>query len=194
MTERITIDGDGRDLFRLVQNVYRVFSIQHVSETGEVEPGPSGGPVCFRTFAEAVNEWARGKTCGPTYGLEFQVVNPTTYPIQFRSCAITVEADDVSVEAGEPFEVRCVATEDIPLRGLFYVDGVKPKRGEWVLAANQANPSENGIYAASEGEWKRDRCDLDLVKSHKAGVIWGNCTWRPEWRRWFPTMPVKNAP
>lgn len=91
----------------------------------------------------------------------------------------TVEVD------GDPFEVLCVATYDIPLRGLFHIDGVKPKPGDCVLAANQNKPKENGVYAAAEGEWHRDRCDLECVKSNELGVSWGAA----EWRRLFKDGP-----
>lgn len=90
----------------------------------------------------------------------------------------------VEVDGG-PFEVLCVATYDIPLRGLFHIDGVRPKPGDWVLAANQNKPKENGVYAAAEGDWHRDRCDLEFVKSHKRGVCWGAAGWR----RWFKGGP-----
>lgn len=66
-----------------------VVGIRHVGPDGKEDAGPAGGPIMFQTFRDAICAWARGKACGPTYGVEFRIVNPTATQIQFVGIAIT---------------------------------------------------------------------------------------------------------
>ncbi|RWD69592.1 hypothetical protein [Mesorhizobium sp.] len=51
--------------------------------------------------------------------------------------------------------MRLATTANITLYGLQTIDGVLTQVGDRVLVKDQADPTENGIYTASEGQWFR---------------------------------------
>ena len=51
--------------------------------------------------------------------------------------------------------VRVASESSIALTGLQTLDGVTPLAGDRVLVTGQADPSQNGIYAAAAGAWSR---------------------------------------
>lgn len=51
--------------------------------------------------------------------------------------------------------VRLASTADLPLSGLAAVDGVAPSATDRVLAKNQTDATENGVYLAASGAWTR---------------------------------------
>ncbi|CCV07975.1 membrane hypothetical protein [Mesorhizobium metallidurans STM 2683] len=61
----------------------------------------------------------------------------------------------VRLLTGEREPVRLATTADIILNGLQAIDGVPAETGDRVLVKDQADPTQNGIYTASEGEWFR---------------------------------------
>ncbi|PDQ17242.1 hypothetical protein CN311_31060 [Mesorhizobium sanjuanii] len=61
----------------------------------------------------------------------------------------------VRLLTGEREPVRLATTADIVLHGLQAIDGVPAEIGDRVLVKDQADPTQNGIYTVSEGEWFR---------------------------------------
>ncbi|MCV3209241.1 hypothetical protein OHD62_23800 [Mesorhizobium sp. YC-39] len=61
----------------------------------------------------------------------------------------------VRLLTGEREPVRLATTADIILNGLQTIDGVPAEIGDRVLVKDQDDPTQNGIYTASEGEWFR---------------------------------------
>lgn len=61
----------------------------------------------------------------------------------------------VRLLTGEREPVRLATTADIVPRGLQTIDDVATAVGDRVLVKDQADPSRNGIYTVSEGEWFR---------------------------------------
>ncbi|MER9545072.1 SGNH/GDSL hydrolase family protein [Mesorhizobium sp. M0437] len=61
----------------------------------------------------------------------------------------------VRLLTGEREPVRLATTADILLHGLQAIDGVPTEIGDRVLVKDQADPTQNGIYTASEGDWFR---------------------------------------
>ncbi|MER8476336.1 hypothetical protein [Mesorhizobium sp. M1163] len=61
----------------------------------------------------------------------------------------------VRLLTGEREPVRLATTADILLHGLQAIDGVPAEIGDRVLVKDQADPTQNGIYTASEGDWFR---------------------------------------
>ena len=51
--------------------------------------------------------------------------------------------------------VLVATTENIELRGIQKIDGVKTAEGDRVLVKNQNKPAKNGIYVVSDGNWTR---------------------------------------
>lgn len=68
--------------------------------------------------------------------------------------------------------MRLATTAPIVLEGLFAIDGVVPAEGDRVLAKDQVDASQNGIYIASSGVWSR-AVDLDATgKVVKGTQVW----------------------
>ncbi|WP_352678789.1 hypothetical protein [Mesorhizobium sp. M0184] len=61
----------------------------------------------------------------------------------------------VRLLTGEREPVRLATTGGILLHGLQAIDGVPAEIGDRVLVKDQADPTQNGIYTASEGDWFR---------------------------------------
>ncbi|CCV14976.1 hypothetical protein [Mesorhizobium sp. STM 4661] len=61
----------------------------------------------------------------------------------------------VRLLTGEREPVRLATTANVILNGLQTIDGVPAEAGDRVLAKDQVDPTQNGIYTASEGEWFR---------------------------------------
>ncbi|MER9756691.1 hypothetical protein NKJ46_25220 [Mesorhizobium sp. M0166] len=61
----------------------------------------------------------------------------------------------VRLLTGEREPVRLATTADILLHGLQAIDGVPAEVGDRVVVKDQADPTQNGIYTASAGEWFR---------------------------------------
>jgi hypothetical protein len=61
----------------------------------------------------------------------------------------------VRLLAGDKEPVRLASTSNLALAGLLTVDGVVTVAGDRVLAKDQTDATENGIYTASEGTWYR---------------------------------------
>jgi hypothetical protein len=61
----------------------------------------------------------------------------------------------VRLLAGDKEPVRLASTGNLALSGLLTVDGVVTAAGDRVLAKDQTDATENGIYTASEGTWYR---------------------------------------
>jgi hypothetical protein len=61
----------------------------------------------------------------------------------------------VRLLTGEREPVRLATTANIALSGLQTIDGVATEVGDRVLVKNQADPTQNGIYTASQGRWFR---------------------------------------
>ncbi|MER9579387.1 hypothetical protein NKJ48_26930 [Mesorhizobium sp. M0114] len=61
----------------------------------------------------------------------------------------------VRLLTGEREPVRLATTADILLHGLQAIDGVPAEIGDRVLVKDQADPTQNGIYTASAGDWFR---------------------------------------
>jgi hypothetical protein len=60
--------------------------------------------------------------------------------------------------------VAAATTEDIELSSLQAVDGISLSEGDRVLVKDQSEASENGIYLASEGAWKRASDARQMVR------------------------------
>lgn len=60
--------------------------------------------------------------------------------------------------------VRVATTSDISLSGIQEVDGISLSEGDRVLVKDQSDKSENGIYVASEGVWRRASDARSLVR------------------------------
>lgn len=65
----------------------------------------------------------------------------------------------VRLLAGDKEPVRLASTANLALSGLLTVDGVVSVSGDRILAKNQTDATENGIYIASEGLWRRSPDD-----------------------------------
>ncbi|MBZ9922244.1 hypothetical protein LB579_31700 [Mesorhizobium sp. BR1-1-7] len=68
---------------------------------------------------------------------------------------------------GEHQPVRLATTANIALYGLQTIDAVEVQVGDRVLVKDQKNATQNGIYTASDGHWRRpaDTCGTcDLQK------------------------------
>ncbi|TIM04238.1 SGNH/GDSL hydrolase family protein [Mesorhizobium sp.] len=61
----------------------------------------------------------------------------------------------VRLLTGEREPVRLATTASIQLHRLQTIDGVPAEVGDRVLVKDQADPTQNGIYTVSEGEWFR---------------------------------------
>ncbi|RWN98082.1 hypothetical protein [Mesorhizobium sp.] len=61
----------------------------------------------------------------------------------------------VRLPTGEREPVRLATTASILLHRLQTIDGVPAEVGDRVLVKDQADPTQNGIYTVSEGEWFR---------------------------------------
>ncbi|RWN24173.1 SGNH/GDSL hydrolase family protein [Mesorhizobium sp.] len=61
----------------------------------------------------------------------------------------------VRLLTGEREPVRLATTVNVILQGLQTIDGVLAAVGDRVLVKDQIDPTQNGIYTASEGEWFR---------------------------------------
>ncbi|TPK68239.1 MULTISPECIES: hypothetical protein [unclassified Mesorhizobium] len=66
----------------------------------------------------------------------------------------------VRLLAGERQPVRLATTANIALYGLQTIDAVEVQVGDRVLVKDQKNATQNGIYTASDGHWRRpaDTC------------------------------------
>lgn len=51
--------------------------------------------------------------------------------------------------------VRVVAIQNIPLQGIFQIDGIEVAEGDIVLVTNQSDAKTNGPYIVAVGEWQR---------------------------------------
>ena len=61
----------------------------------------------------------------------------------------------VRLLTGDREPVRLATTINVTLYGLQTIDGVAADVGDRVLVKDQTDPSQNGIYTASEGQWFR---------------------------------------
>ncbi|RWP65723.1 hypothetical protein, partial [Mesorhizobium sp.] len=61
----------------------------------------------------------------------------------------------VRLLTGEREPVRLATSVNVILHGLQAIDGVPCEVGDRVLVKDQADPTQNGIYTVSEGEWFR---------------------------------------
>jgi YD repeat-containing protein len=61
----------------------------------------------------------------------------------------------VRLLAGDKEPVRVATTANIALSGLLTVDGITLEAGDRVLVKDQTDATQNGIYAASHGSWRR---------------------------------------
>lgn len=77
-----------------------------------------------------------------------------------------------SVAEGQAIKSPCVAatTANITLAALQTIDGVSLAENDRVLVKNQSTVSENGIYAASSGNWSRTR-DFDGAYDVVTGTV-----------------------
>ncbi len=50
---------------------------------------------------------------------------------------------------------RLATTTDVPLSGLFLIDGVMPAEGDRIVVRAQTDPVLNGVWNASTGPWTR---------------------------------------
>ncbi len=85
-----------------------------------------------------------------------------------------VREDEAAVRAYEEArDALCVRKKDpvlaatvgeVVLSGLDAVDGISISEGDRVLVKNQSDASENGIYIASDGAWKRSADAKEIVR------------------------------
>lgn len=61
----------------------------------------------------------------------------------------------VRLLSGYKEPVRLATTANISLSGLLTIDGVVSERGDRILVKDQTDATQNGIYTASEGTWRR---------------------------------------
>jgi hypothetical protein len=101
----------------------------------------------------------------------YQITDATIYFISREftdSTASEYEAEFINPELQEEYDrvkqavcikskqmVKAATTSDISLSGLQNVDGINLSEGDRVLVKDQADPSENGIYVATEDSWSR---------------------------------------
>jgi hypothetical protein len=97
----------------------------------------------------------------------------------------------VRLLAGDKEPVRLATTENVPLVGLTAIDGVTTEAGDRVLVKDQTDATQNGIYTASVGTWRRapdSATSRSLVQGMKvavqegtthAGDVWNLLTDRP---------------
>lgn len=82
-------------------------------------------------------------------------------------------------------KVRVATIEDIALSGFPTIDGVTLIADDKVLVKEQSNPSKNGIYVVSSGNWERSieanesaELNSDLFILVEAGITYSNTTWK----------------
>lgn len=90
-----------------------------------------------------------------------------------------------SVAEGQAVKSPCLVatTANITLSGLQTIDGVALAENDRVLVRSQSTSSENGIYAASSGNWERARDfdgALDVVDGTRIFVVSGTVYARVE--------------
>lgn len=142
--------------------------IRHVSETGEVDDGPSGGPLYFQTFRDAVSAWAKGKTFGPHYGIEFRVVNPTLQTLKFIGVAMAepVSAPDHTgerVESGEAgFESKYHAIHSLVFgAGGEYLEGSGPELAHsFEELADEIKRLQRGVATSDQSSRSADELEV----------------------------------
>jgi hypothetical protein len=76
----------------------------------------------------------------------------------------------VRLLAGDKEPVRLASTANLALAGLLTVDGVATVAGDRVLAKNQTDATQNGIYTASEGTWFRAP-DANASRTLRKGMM-----------------------
>ncbi|WP_287105584.1 hypothetical protein [Mesorhizobium sp.] len=74
-----------------------------------------------------------------------------------------------SPSTGEREPVRLATTANILLHGLKTIDGVPGEVGDRVLVKDQSDPTQNGIYTVSEGEWFR-AADARTARTSQKGT------------------------
>jgi phage-related tail fiber protein len=77
---------------------------------------------------------------------------------------------DSMMQIGVKTPCQFATTGSITLAGLQTIDGVTAQSGDFVLVKDQANPAENGIYAAASGSWSR-RVDNDSSAEMTAAIV-----------------------
>jgi hypothetical protein len=75
----------------------------------------------------------------------------------------------VRLMAGDKEPVRLASTGNLALSGLVAVDGVTPEAGDRILVKDQTDATENGIYTASAGTWRR-ASDANSTRTLIAGM------------------------
>jgi hypothetical protein len=78
---------------------------------------------------------------------------------------------------GQKAPCRLATTDNVSLDGLLVVDGVQTAADDRVLAYQQTDPRENGIWVVSEGLWTRAKDfdgNLDFVKGTEILVTSGD--------------------
>lgn len=74
-------------------------------------------------------------------------------------------------------DVAVATTTNVALAGLFTIDGYAISNGERILVWNQADQTQNGIYAASAGAWVRTSDTLTNAKVEVTnGTVYGGET------------------
>jgi hypothetical protein len=79
-------------------------------------------------------------------------------------------ADTPDVALAIKLAVRVASTANLTLAGLQTVDGVSLIEGNRVLAKNQTDATQNGIYVVSSGNWSRS-VDFDASAEIASGVV-----------------------
>ena len=84
----------------------------------------------------------------------------------------TDRADGLSSRTGVKGPCRAATTANIPLTGEQTIDGVACVTDDRVLVKSQTETTENGIYIADTGPWRRSK-DFDSVRDVRKGTrVW----------------------
>lgn len=140
--------------------------------TGQTDPRQNG------VYVAAAGVWARSTAADEAADLAPGTSWFVREGAAYRGSLWRLQNIDAPVVGIDGLDIRrvraavaAVATGDLALSGLQTVDGVTLAIGDRVLLTAQADPRQNGVYAANSGSWTRASPE-DSAAGLMSGSVW----------------------